>query len=160
MLSDYYCVKVVECKERYKLIPSFGDKENGHVREDLVRPVFEDLGLHVIRALPINANQHRGIDIVTGDKYRAVSRKKGTETFKFVNELDTQKGLKYIDTDEPMIPVIDYLRYKGASVEEIREWKKVLRAYDRYIRLDKKIKKCEEVAYQAPLMIKKLGGVK
>ena len=110
MLSDYYCVKVVECKERYKLIPSFGDKENGHVREDLVRPVFEDLGLHVIRALPINANQYRGIDIATGEKYRAVSRKNETDPLKLVNELDTEKGFKYIDADEPMIPVIDYLR--------------------------------------------------
>ena len=160
MLGDYYCVKVVECKERYELIPSFGNKENGYVREELKKPVFEDLGLHVIRNLKVNVDSYRGIDIATGDKYRVVSREKQTEPFKLVNELDAEKGFKYIDGDQPIIPVMEYLKYTGASYEEIREWKKVLHAYDRYIWLEKQVNKCEKIAFKAPLMIKELGGVK
>ena len=158
MLRDYYCVRLVECKKRHQS-SSFDIINHKVVQTEEKSAVFEDVGMCVIKKCPKGLHDFRGLDIVSSKLYSAVSRVKETDFWDIIGEKDAQPNQIYIDDDAPIIPVIQYLKEKGASTKEIKEWKELLRAYDYSLRLRYKKCKCEDIINNVPVKVKELGGV-
>ena len=131
MISEYYYAALIECKGADEEKPKLVKIKDG---------VFKK---HVETDL-LNPYFE---DIEDGKLYDIYER-----------DTITLKGEKYIDKTTAVIPLERFLDYGDFTFNERLRWYKILRAYDKKVKYESKLKDIENTLINLDQKVKSLGG--